>query len=192
MATHSDTVDRAARARARGMTAAGIAIILLGAGAALMPAEERISSDVVGALLLAAGLIEVVAGALRRETRFFAMLAGAVTAAAGLIFLLNDGSRFFPTINVVIAWLVVRAVLLLVTSARVHGAVRRWTLIAGATDLLLGLITLVGLSLASAVVLIFGPTPVMIASFAWVLALSFAVTGVLLLQIASCERDSAL
>jgi hypothetical protein len=174
------------------MTAAGVAIILLGAGAALMPAEERISSDVVGALLLAGGLIEIVAGALRRETRFFAMLAGAVTAAAGLVFLLNDGARFFPTINVVIAWLVVRAVLLFATSARVHGAVRRWTMIAGATDLLLGLITLVGLSLASAVVLIFGPTPAMVASFAWVLALSFAVTGILLLQIASCERDSSL
>ena len=192
MATQSSTADRAVRARARGMTAAGVAIILLGAGAALMPAEERISSDVVGALLLAGGLIEIVAGALRRETRFFAMLAGAVTAAAGLVFLLNDGARFFPTINVVIAWLVVRAVLLFATSARVHGAVRRWTMIAGATDLLLGLITLVGLSLASAVVLIFGPTPAMVASFAWVLALSFAVTGILLLQIASCERDSSL
>ncbi len=192
MATQSHTADRAERARARGMTAAGIAIILLGVGAALMPAEEGISSDVVGALLLGAGLIEVVAGSLRKETRIFAMLAGGVTAAAGLIFLLNEDARFFPMINVVIAWLLARAVVLAAAGVRTAGAIRRWTLIAGATDLLLGLIMLLGLSLASAVVLIFGPTPVMVASFAWVLALSFAVTGILLLQIASCERESAL
>ena len=174
------------------MTAAGLAIILLGAGAALMPAEEGLSSDVVGALLLGAGLIEVVAGSLRKETRIFAMLAGGVTAGAGLVFLLNEDARFFPMINVVIAWLLIRALVLAIASVRTGGAVRRWTMIAAVTDLLLGLIMLLGLSLASAVVLIFGPTPAMIASFAWVLALSFAVTGILLLQIASCERESAL
>ena len=179
------------RARARGTTVAAIAIILLGVGAALMPAEKGISPDVVGALLLAAGLIELVAGSLRRDTRMLAMLAGGVTAVAGLLFLLNEDARFFPTINVVVAWLLLRSVILAVASARVDGTVKRWKLIAAAMDFLLGLILLIGLSLSSAVVLIFGPTPTMVASFAWILAISFIVTGLLLLQVASCERDGS-
>ena len=84
------------RARARGLRAAGIAIILLSAGAALLPAGKSISSDMVGALLIAAGLIEAVAGSLRREVRPFAMAAGAVTALAGLLFVLNPDNAFLP------------------------------------------------------------------------------------------------
>ena len=49
------------------LRAAGIAIILLSAGAALLPAGKSISSDMIGGLLVAAGLIEAVAGTLRRE-----------------------------------------------------------------------------------------------------------------------------
>src|SRR5688500_1224086 len=102
-----DRGDRPARrGHARATAVAGIAIILLAAGAALLPAEKGISSDVLGALLLAAGLIEMVAGALRRETRLLAMAAGGVTAVAGLMFLLNEDARFFPTVNIVIAWLI--------------------------------------------------------------------------------------
>jgi hypothetical protein len=47
----------------------------------------------------------------------------------------------------------------------------------------------VGLSISTLIVALFGPTPQMIASFAWILALSFVVTGMLLLEIANCERD---
>ena len=49
---------RTDRARARGIRVAGLAIILLGAGALFLPAEKGISSDVIGAMLVAAGLIE--------------------------------------------------------------------------------------------------------------------------------------
>ena len=63
-----------------------------------------------------------------------------------------------------------------------------WTAIAAAVDFLLGLILLAGLSISTLVVGLFGPTPIVIASFAWVLALSFVATGLFLLEIASCER----
>ena len=180
------TVPR--RIPARGITVAGVAIMLLGAGAALTPAEKGLSADVIGALLLAAGLIEIVAGSLRRDTRIAAMLAGGVTSVAGLIFLLNQ-ARFFPTVNIVVGWLFIRCVVLGVASTRVAGSVRRWTLIAAVTDLLLGLILLIGLSLAQVVILLFGPTPYIVASFAWILALSFVATGLLLLEVGSCERQ---
>src|SRR5438045_6279998 len=93
------------RARARGIRVAGIAIIILAAGAALLPAGKRISSDMIGGLLVAAGLLEAVAGSLRREVRLFAMAAGGVTAVAGLLFLLNPETHFFPTVTPVIGWL---------------------------------------------------------------------------------------
>src|SRR3954453_18168300 len=84
-----------ARNRARGLRAAGIAIILLSAGAALLPAGRSISSQLIGALLVAAGLIETVAGSLRTEARRYAMAAGGVTALAGLLFILNPTTQFF-------------------------------------------------------------------------------------------------
>jgi hypothetical protein len=73
----------------------------------------------------------------------------------------------------------------------VRGSVRRWIAISAATDVALGLLLLVGLSISTLIVTLFGPTPEMIASFAWILAISFVVTGMLLLEIASCEREVA-
>lgn len=179
------------RIRARGIGVAGVAVILLSAGAALLPAEKGISSDVIGALLLAAGLIEIIAGSLRRETRIPTMAAGGITALAGLLFTLDQDSRFFPMVNIVIAWLALRGIALVLASQGAAGSVRKWTLIAAATDFLLAIVLLIGLSLATVVILLFGPTPAIVASFSWIVALSLVATGLLLLEIASCERDSA-
>ncbi len=165
--------------------------MLLSVGAALLPVEKGISSAVIGALLLAAGLIELGAGSLRRDTRDLAMLAGGLTILAGLLFLLNQESRFFPIVNIVIGWLALRSVILGVKSRRVTGSVRTWASIAAATDFVLALILLVGLSLSSVIVLLFGPTPAIVASFAWIVALSLVATGLLLLEVASCEREGS-
>ena len=182
--------DESAR-RARLIALAGWLIILLSAGAALLPVEKGISASVIGALLLVAGLIELAASRVRRGTHNLAALAGAVTVLAGLLFLLNRESRFFPTVNIVIGWLALRSIILAVKSRFVEGSVRTWTTIAAATDFLLGLVLLVGLSLSTVVVLLFGPTPAIVASFAWIVALSFVATGLLLLEVASCEREGA-
>ena len=56
-------------------------------------------------------------------------------------------------------------------------------------DRLLAVLLIAGLSIATLIVGIFGPTPPIIASFSWVLAASFVVTGNLLLEVASCESD---
>jgi peptidoglycan/LPS O-acetylase OafA/YrhL len=114
------------RARARGIRVAGFAIIFLAAGAALLPAGKSISSDMIGALLIAAGLIEAVAGSLRREVRMFAMAAGGVTALAGLLFLVNPETHFFPMVTPVIGWLLVRCVILAIASGESGGSVRMW------------------------------------------------------------------
>lgn len=182
----------AGRRRARLIALAGWAIIVLGAGAALLPLLDRVSgSRVVGLLLFVAGVVEMLAGSLRRETRIPAMLAGGVTALAGLLFLLNPVGRFVPTVTIVTAWLLARSVVLLVASRIAEGTVRMWISLSAATDFVLGIVLLAGISIGTLVVTLFGPTPTLVASFAWVLALSFVVTGLLLLEIASCERDAA-
>ena len=188
--TSSDT-GQSDRSRARLFTLAGWLIIVMGAGAALLPLVDRVSgSRVVGALLFAGGLVEIFAGTLRRETRIPSMLAGGVTTLAGLMFLLNPTGRFVPTVTIVTAWLLVRSIVLFVSSRLADGSVRVWISLSAATDLVLGVVLLAGISIATLVVTLFGPTPGLIASFAWVLALSFVITGLLMLEIASCERDA--
>ena len=103
----------------------------------------------------------------------------------------GPAARFFlPAITIVMGWLVVRAALLFLTSRLTGAGVRRWTLSAGATDLLLALVLLVGLQIAALVVALIGATAPLVASFSWILALSFVATGLMLLEVASCARAS--
>src|SRR6476620_10724027 len=175
--------------RARALRVAGVAIILLGVGAALLPAGKTISSDMIGGLLIAAGLIETVAGSLRREVRALAMAAGVVTALAGLLFVLNPETHFFPSVWPVIGWLLIRSLILVGALTETEGSVRRWTAISAGMDFLLAILLIAGLSTSTIVVSIFGPTRELVASFAWILAASFVVNGLMLLEVASCERD---
>ena len=177
------------RGRARGIRVAGLAIIALGAGAALLPAADTISSDMIGALLIAAGLVETVAGSLRREIKPYAMAAGSVTALAGLLFIINPETHFFPMVTPIIGWLLVRSLILAYASTHLTGSVRTWMGVSAGMDFLLAALLVAGLSIATIVVSVFGPTQEMVASFAWVLAASFVVNGLLLLEVASCERS---
>jgi len=177
--------------RARVLRVAGIAIIVLAAGAALMPAGKRISADMVGGLLITAGLVETVAGSVRREARPFAMAAGIVTALAGLLFVVDHDTHFFPRVVPIIGWLLLRSLILLGALTETRGSVRRWTAISAALDFLLGILLITGLSISTIVISVFGPTRELVAAFAWVLAASFVVNGLMLLEVASCERDEA-
>jgi len=186
--TARDEPNLSDNARARGIRVAGLAIIFLGVGAALMPASKGLSSDIIGALLVAAGLVETVAGSLRRDVRTYAMAAGGVTAFAGLLFLLNPETHFFPTVVPVIAWLLIRSAIIAHASTHLIGSVRTWMGLSAGLDFVLAALLVAGLSITTIVVNIFGPTPQLIASFAWILAASFVVNGLLLLEVASCHR----
>lgn len=179
------------RLRVRALRVAGAAIILLGIGAALLPAGKTISSDMIGGLLVAAGLIETVAGSVRREARPFAMAAGIVTALAGLLFIVDPETHFFPRVVPIVGWLLVRSLILVGALTETRGSVRRWTAISAGLDFLLGVLLIAGLSISTIVISLFGPTRELVASFAWILAASFVVNGMMLLEVASCERDEA-
>ena len=177
--------------RARALRVAAIAVILLGVAAALLPAGKTIHSDLIGGLLVAAGLIETVAGSMRREARPFAMASGVVTALAGLLFVLNPETHFFPSVWPVIGWLLIRSLILVGALTETEGSVRRWTAVSAGMDFLLAVLLIAGLSISTLVVSIFGPTRELVASFAWILAASFVVNGLMLLEVASCEREAA-
>lgn len=178
--------------RARLIGASGVIIILLGSGAAMLPLIEwEAGSALIGSLLLAGGLVEMFAGGLRRPIQSLAMLAGAVTALAGLLFIFDPVVQFTPVIYIIVAWLVLRSIILLLASPWSKRPVRLWMIVSAATDFLLALLLLAGMSIATLVVLLFGPTPEFVASFSWVLALSFVGTGLLLINVASCERQGS-
>lgn len=177
--------------RANFIAATGWFILLLSAGSALLPLYGKThSSAIIGTLLVVAGLTEVISGRLRHRARRLSMLAGAVTVLAGILFATDSSTRFLSTLTIVAGWLFTRSLVLLLAARVERGSVRRWTAIAALTDLVLGLILVVGVSIATLVVSLFGATPYLIASFAWVLAASFIATAMFLLEIAACARKS--
>ena len=176
--------------RARLIALCGTIIILLSAGAALLPVVGGgASAAIVGSLLVVAGLVEAFAGTMHRQARAESTLAGAATALAGLLFIFNPVGHFGPTAMIVVGWLLARSVILFLAGRHSTGSVRMWTWLSAAMDLALAVVLFMGLSISSLVVSLFGPTEPVVAGFAWIFALSFVVTGAMLLEIASCERE---
>ncbi len=175
--------------RAKFIATAGWFILLLSAGSALLPLYGKThSSVIIGTLLVFAGLTELVAGRLRHRARRLSMLAAALTILAGILFATEASTKFLSTITIIAGWLFARSLVLMFAARIETGSVRTWTTLAALTDLVLALILAVGLSIATLIVSLFGATPPMIASFAWVLAASFIATAMFLLEIASCAR----
>lgn len=187
----TETEQGSAPARANRLRLAGQIIIALAAGAALLPILwGSAGAAVVGAMLVAAGIVEFRAGTQRREVRILAQAAGAVTVLAGILFLMNPVAHLARFVNLVIGWLIIRSIILFLTARRTGGLVRTWTIISAATDFALAAVLAAGLSIGTLIVLLFGATPQLVASFAWALALSFILNGLLQLEIAGCERDT--
>ncbi len=167
---------------------AGVAIILLAFGAALLPLDRGLPGRlVVGWLLVAGGIIELGAALTRRIHRPSASVAGAATALAGLRLVLDPNAGFFEVLNLVILWLVVRSAALAFAAVRCREPLQSWFVLCAATDFLLAVLLLAGLPIALIVAGLFGPTSEIIATFAWILAVSFIATGALLIAIAPAD-----
>ena len=169
--------------------AAGIMIMLLALGALLLPLQEGIPGRVVvGWLLIAAGVAELVAALVRVDHRPTAAVAAVATLVAGVRLAFDPTAGFFTVLNLVILWLVVRSAALLFAAVRGRAPFRGWIAVAAATDLVLAVALLVGLPIALLVVGLFGPTPPIVATFAWVFGLSFIATGILLIAISRIKE----
>lgn len=180
-----------ARTRHRLIAGCGAIIILLSAGSALLPAiDPDAGAAIIGSLLLCAGVVEIFAGTLHWRAKGLAALAGGVTVLAGLLLAFNRDSHFMGTALVVTGWLIVRGLVLIAAGYKSLSSVRAWTLSSAAMDLMLAALLLIGVSISNLVVALFGPTSQVVAGFAWILALSFIVTGAMLLEIAASEGRS--
>ena len=176
--------------RARRIAAAGWFIILLSAATAILPlVGPGHAAAIIGASMVLAGVSEIVAGTMRHETRRLVMLAGAITIVAGLLFATDPATGFLPTLVIVMGWLLLRGLVLGAACVLERGSVRKWTGLAAVTDIILALALAIGLTISTLVVTLFGATPPLIASFAWVLAISFGASGTLLLVVARCAQE---
>lgn len=172
---------------ARRTRAAGWFIVALAAGAGMLPlVQPSHGAGIISVLLIWAGIAEIAAGAMRHQTRKLAIFAGVVTAIAGVLFFTDVAAQFLPSVIIIMGWLFLRSLVLVAASILEGGTVRLWTGLSAATDFVLALSLAIGLSISTLIVSLFGATPELIASFSWLLAISFMVTGVLLLEVAQC------
>ena len=177
------------QARSRWIAVAGWLIIALAGGAATLPVLNAVlGAVVIGAMLILAGLIEMLAGTQRGQTRKLAVLAGVITVIAGLLFTTDQATKFAPSLFIIAGWLILRSLTLAAACALEYGSVKFWTGLAAGADFLLAFVLAIGFSAATLVISIFGATQQMVAQFAWILALSFLATGAMLLEVANCAR----
>ena len=170
--------------------ACGVLIILLAAVAALLPLQHGAPGRlVVGWLLVVGGAIELAAASARRIHRPSAAVAGSATVLAGLRLVIDPSATFFPVLNLVILWLIVRSAALAFAASRLSDPLQSWFILSAATDFLLAVMLLSGLPIALIVWGLFGPTSEIVATFAWVLAISFVATGTLLIAAAPIEAS---
>jgi len=173
------------------LVGAGVLVLLLAVGAALLPlAETTHAREMVGQLLLAAGIVELLSVIGRRLHRPSAVVAAAATALAGVRLVFGPPANFFAILNVVILCQIVRSAALAFAAWRTHDRFQSWLIFSAAIDFVLAICLLAGLPVTYLVVGVFGPTPQIIATFAWVLALTFVATGVLLFAAAKHEARS--
>lgn len=163
-------------------------MLVLAAVAALLPIPGQISGRLaIGLLLALAGVIELTAVYARRGHHLSAGIAAATSVIAGLRLALDPNANFFTVFNLVILWLVVRSATLALSARGSKQPLCNWIWINSAVDLLLALLLLVGLPVAVLVYGIFGQTSQLVATFAWILAASFAAAGIRLIVAAPLE-----
>lgn len=179
--------------RWRWTLASGLFTLLLAVCAILLPdIQWAPRGSLVGWLLLLAGIAELAFAIGRRSDPVgqASLGSGLLTAAAGALFIAIPSAGYFQVTNVVTAWLVIRGAWMLAMSVRVRRSVARtWLAASGVTDILLGLVLVAGLPVSALVVGLFGPTREIVARFALILAVSFAVTGLSQIAIALARRD---
>lgn len=179
----------AKRGRAPLIAGGGAVIILIGAAAALLPLGDAAArGTIIGTMMVTAGILEAITGSLRSQARGVAILPGALTIIGGALLAVHPLHRFVPSVYLVAGWLGARGIMLGAATTQTQGSVRIWTMLAAGTDVALAAVLLLGLSASTLTLTLFGITSEIVRSFAWVLALSFAATGLLLMEVAVCER----
>lgn len=171
---------------------AGLLILFLALGSALLPMASHIPARlVIGLLLTLAGAVEMAAVFARRGHHVSAGIAAAASLLAGLRLLLDVRINFPTILNFVILWLVIRSAALFLSSRHSPRPLCTWVYIACAVDFALAVLLLGGLPVAVLTYGLFGVTDQVVATFAWVFAASFVAAGWLLVVAAPLEAREA-
>jgi uncharacterized membrane protein HdeD (DUF308 family) len=172
---------------------AGILIVLLAVGAALLPMAKGIPARVeIGLMLAAAGVFELAAVFARRGHHLAAGAAALASLLAGFRLLTDPDINFLTILNIVILWLVVRSAALLLSSRHSPRPLCVWVYLAAAVDFALAVLLLVGLPVAVLIYGLFGTTDQIVATFAWILAASFLAAAWLLVAAAPLEASETV
>jgi uncharacterized membrane protein HdeD (DUF308 family) len=174
--------------------ACGLLKILLAIGAMTLPllaAKPMIAG--VGWLLFAGGAGEFLLGWGSRRSHLgtVTLISGAVTMTAGVIFVASGWESLFPLFHVMTIWLLLRGLVSFevgLHSRETLAANWEWLTARGLVDFSLGMTLLIGIPITSIVVLMFGRTKEVVATFGMLLAVSFSVAGVGLIVIALAQR----
>jgi uncharacterized membrane protein HdeD (DUF308 family) len=148
---------------------------------------------IVAWLLTLAGATELALAFARGLDRLglTALVSGLLTVAAGLIFVFNPSAGYFPVANVVTVWLAVRGAWVLAMAFGLDNRSERfWLGASGAVDVVLAVLLAAGVPATLLVVTLFGPTPLLVAKFSLVLAVSFFATGIAQIAIALQRRSA--
>lgn len=167
---------------------AAILILGLSGAAAVLPLTFISEVPAVSTMMIVAGLLEMLTAGLRRANRAPSAIPGAVTVFSGLFLALDGMTGFMPLVLIVIGWLAARGLSLGIASIGLQRRPLIATLVAAVTDLVLAGILVTWLSATTFPLWMFGATPPILWGFAWVFAVSFLATGILLLEAADFER----
>lgn len=174
--------------------ACGIFKLLIAAAAIALPLMHgRPLAESVGWMLLAGGVAEFALGwgAHRTLLGSLTLGSGVLTVMAGILFILSGWQGLFPLATITMIWLILRGVISLGVGIRAradHGLSAFWMVLRGITDLGLGLALLIGLPIATIVILMFKETRETVSAFGILLAISFAVAGAGLVFMAFSQR----
>lgn len=181
----------AARRNSRFLAAAGIVILFVGLGAALLPVLDPLATaQIIGGMMIVAGAVEAAAGTLRRRNGLASLFPGLVTILAGALFATGRFDNFLAAVQLVIGWLALRSAVLLLAGFEVSSRVRYWTFVSAGSDLALAAIFFAGLSASTFSIALFGLSLDVVRGFAVVLAVSFVTTAMLLIEIAASESGT--
>jgi uncharacterized membrane protein HdeD (DUF308 family) len=166
-------------------------ILLLGLLLLFLPVTSRSAfAETTGWFLVAAGLIELVAGLLIRPSREgrILILLSLVTLAGALLVLLRPGA--YPLIFVAILCLAIRGVGALVAAASGGGRPQIWVLARGVVDLLLAAMLMSGAPLVAVISILSGRRwpPSGTAILGNFVAVSIVAAGICLLGLACARR----
>lgn len=165
---------------------AAVLTSILGVSAVLLPLQSHLPGGAaVGALLLVAALLEMLVLGCRQVRTPGLVFAAAATLLAGLRLVLEPKAGFIPVLNSLIVWLFIRSVAFAVDGHRYAEPLKGRLLAVAATNLILAATLVSGLPIALMVTGLFGPTDELVASTAWILAVSFVATALLQLSLAS-------